>query len=225
MSSGPGKLPAVNIAQRRLEEKERRRADIVHAAADLAAGAGWDAVTMDGVARHARLSRALVYLYFKDKSALHAALCEHAGTLLAQRFGEAVARHRTGLAQIEAIGRAYVAFAAEMPQYFEAVSRFEARVPEAGDPDSPDLRALRGNDPAKRLMIDAIERGIADGSIRRDVGKPPVVAIALWGLTHGIIQIAATKAAQIARQGVSTRELTDQAFLMLHRALAPPDTG
>lgn len=213
----------MNTTLRRLEEKERRRTEIVQAAAELAYGQGWDAVTMDGVARHARLSRALVYLYFKDKTALHAALCEQAGTILHQRFREAVGRHSRGYEQCEAIGRAYVAFAAEMPHYFEAMSRFEARTPETDDPQSADLRVLEGGERIKTLMEASIERGIADGSIRTDAGDPRVVGIALWGMTHGIIQIAATKAAQIARRGVSTQELVDHAFRMMRRALAPND--
>ena len=54
------------IAERRQEEKERRSDEIVAAAEELYRELGWDAVTMDGVARRARLSRALVYVYFKD---------------------------------------------------------------------------------------------------------------------------------------------------------------
>jgi AcrR family transcriptional regulator len=213
----------MTTAQRRLEEKERRRAEIVQAAGELALAGSWDAVTMDGVAKHARLSRALVYLYFRDKTALHAALCEQAGAFLYQRFHEAVARHRRGYDQAEAIGRAYVAFAAEMPHYFEAMSRFEARVPDTDDPLSSDLRVLRGGERIKSLMEQAIEQGIADGSIRADVGDVRVVGLALWGMTHGIIQIAATKGAHIARRGVSTNELVEHAFVMFRRALAPLD--
>ena len=42
------------IAERRQEEKDRRRAEIVDAAEALYAESGWDAVTMDQVARRAR---------------------------------------------------------------------------------------------------------------------------------------------------------------------------
>ena len=45
------------IAERRLEEKERRRTEIIDAAEAVAATVGWDAMTMDQVARKARLSR------------------------------------------------------------------------------------------------------------------------------------------------------------------------
>ncbi len=77
------------IAERRQEEKERRRAEIIDAAEAVAATVGWDAMTMDQVARKARLSRALLYVYFKDKTDLLFGLCERALATLTQRFTEA----------------------------------------------------------------------------------------------------------------------------------------
>ena len=44
------------IAVRREEEKERRRAEILDAAETLYAKKGWDGLTVDQVARTARLS-------------------------------------------------------------------------------------------------------------------------------------------------------------------------
>jgi len=57
--------PMSYLTARRQEEKDRRRAEIVDAAEALYAETGWDAITMDQVARRARLSRALLYVYFK----------------------------------------------------------------------------------------------------------------------------------------------------------------
>ncbi|MEN9528009.1 MAG: hypothetical protein RLY56_1960, partial [Pseudomonadota bacterium] len=51
------------LAERRLEEKERRRLEILEAAAEVAGVVGFEAMTMEQVARKARLSRALVYVY------------------------------------------------------------------------------------------------------------------------------------------------------------------
>lgn len=62
------------LTERRQEEKDRRRAEIVEAAEALYAETGWDGITMDQVARRARLSRALLYVYFEDKQDLHLAL-------------------------------------------------------------------------------------------------------------------------------------------------------
>src|SRR3982074_1587367 len=106
------------IAERRQEEKERRRAEILDAAESVTSGVGWDAMTMDQVARKARLSRALVYVYFKDKTDLMFGIGERALATLKQCFADAVARHARGLDQLAAIGHAYIAFSREHAVYF-----------------------------------------------------------------------------------------------------------
>src|SRR5664279_3632609 len=99
------------IAERRVEEKERRRAEIVDAAERLYAEKGWDSVTMDQVAKSARLSRALLYVYFRDRDELQFAIGERALEMLKTRFLGAVATRASGLDQVEAIGRAYMQYA------------------------------------------------------------------------------------------------------------------
>ncbi len=86
------------LTARRQEEKDRRRAEIVDAAEALYAETGWDAITMDQVARRARLSRALLYVYFKDKSDLHMALVERSLEALHDRFVAARADRPNGIA-------------------------------------------------------------------------------------------------------------------------------
>src|ERR1044071_10005265 len=97
------------IAERRQEEKEGRRVESIDAAEAVAAEVGWDVMTMDQVARKARLSRALLYVYFKDKTDLLFGVCERALATLTQRFSDAVSRNKNGLDQLVGIGRAYVA--------------------------------------------------------------------------------------------------------------------
>ncbi len=93
------------IAERRQEEKDRRRNEIIDAAEALYREVGWDAVTMDAVARRARLSRALVYVYFQDKTDLHFAIAIRAIDELTRRFAEAADGARTGAEKMLAIGQ------------------------------------------------------------------------------------------------------------------------
>src|SRR5512137_311512 len=95
------------LSERRQEERDRRRAEIVDAAELLYAETGWDAITMDQVARRARLSRGLVYVYFRDKADLHLALVERALDTLRLRFEAARAGKARGIDEVEAIGWAY----------------------------------------------------------------------------------------------------------------------
>ena len=207
------------LQERQLEDKERRRAEIVQAAADLAYEQGWDQVTVGSVAKRARLSRALVYLYFKDKVDLHAALWERACSTLHERFLEAVGRHQRGYDKLEAMGNAYVAFALEMPHYFEAMSRFESRTPEPVEGCSSEVRAMMRHRHVHDLMVETIQIGFKDGSVRTDAGDPHLIAVCLWGFTHGIIQIATTKANELARDGISQTALVKQAFSMIEKSL------
>jgi TetR/AcrR family transcriptional regulator len=204
------------LTARRQEEKDRRRAEILDAAAAVATESGFDAITMDQVARRARLSRALLYVYFEDKGALHMALCERAMELLLERFELATRDAPNGLARLEAMGRSYVRYARELPVYFQALARFEARVPD----ELPDHPCVELGTVCHTGMTRAIRDGIADGSIRADLGSPDAVAIALWGFMHGVIQIATTKAALLTQRNTDTLQLYDEAVSLVRRALS-----
>jgi AcrR family transcriptional regulator len=209
------------ITERRLEEKEARRKQIVDAAEEVYADTGWDELTIDQVARRARLSRALVYVYFKDKFDLHCAICERSLLLLGDRFEQAAARHSRGRDQVEALGRSYVAFSQEVPHYFQALARFEAHSPTHVEGDSNEAACMVAGDRVHTIMVECITRGMQDGSIRADLGNPYLTAVTLWGFMHGIIQIAATKANMLAGDGISTQQLIDHALRMSSLGMSP----
>jgi AcrR family transcriptional regulator len=208
------------IAERREEEKDRRRTQIVDAAEALYAEGDWGDVTMDMVARRARLSRALIYVYFRDKRALHFALVERALAALHRRFEAASRRRTTGLEKVEAIGRAYVTFASDVPHYFDACSRFQAHQPEDAVEDANEAAAIRESRAVLEVLVAALVAGTGDGSIRGDLGNPLTSAVALWAFTHGIIQIAATKGMQLESLGVAKSRLIEQSFALLRDSLA-----
>jgi AcrR family transcriptional regulator len=209
------------IAERRLEEKEARRRQIVDAAEQVAAEVEWDALTMDQVARKARLSRALVYVYFKDKFDLHCAICERALLLLGDRFEQAAARFPRGLDKVEALGRAYVAFSQEVPHYFAALARFEAHAPQHAEAEGNEAACMAAGDRVHRIMVECIEVGIADGSVSGELGNPYLTAVTLWGFMHGIIQLGATKAGMLAADGIATQQLVDHALRLAGLGLSP----
>ena len=207
------------LAERREEEKERRRLEIIEAAEALYAAKGWDAVTMDQVARQARLSRALLYVYFKDKEDLHFAITERALDALRQRFERAAAEHSLGIDKVVAMGRAYSLFQQESPFQFDACSRFHAHQAHAGQPN--ELACQAGGDAVMGVMIDALQRGIRDGSIRPDIGDPLKVVFMLWAFSHGLIQIATNKSQEIASRGIEVGELMEDGRAMLRYLLEP----
>src|ERR1700730_12145852 len=199
------------ITERRGEEKERRAAEILDAAEALYAKKGWDAMTVEQVARSARLSRALVYLYFRDKEELLFAIGERAMRQLRDRFIAAAASHVLGIDKVEAIGRAYMGYAYEFPHYFDFCTRFQSHSV-ATDPGSYEGACRAASDEVLGAVVQAIEAGKRDGSIRPDVGEPALLATTLWAFTHGIIQLAMAKGSDLARFGIAIPDLSNYAF-------------
>jgi AcrR family transcriptional regulator len=210
------------IVERRQEEKERRRAEIVDAAEAAGRDVGLDALTMDDVARRARLSRALLYVYFQDRSDLMFGLAERAMNMLHVRFVEAAERNRTGLEQVSAMGRAYVAFSQEFPTLFDALARCELESPDPAQCSPSEQACLAGGDRLQRQLVASIETGVRDGSIRPDISSPILMSVTLWGFMHGIIQLTTTKTHALIHHGVSAKSLIDHALSMITRDLKAP---
>lgn len=202
------------IAERREEEKERRRSEILAAAEALYAKHGWDAVTMDQVARSARLSRALVYVYFRDKEDLLFAIGDRAMQLLKTRFEAAAAGPGSGLQHVEAIGRAYMGYAMEFPHYFDVCSRFQGHSM-AAEPSANETACHLAGDQVKGTVVAVIEAGVRDGSVRKDIGDPLMLAFSLWAFTHGITQLVMAKGADLARRGITVPDFSNYAFKLL----------
>jgi TetR/AcrR family transcriptional regulator len=213
-----------HIAERRQEEKDRRRDEILDAAALIAEQIGVNEFTMDQVARKARLSRALIYVYFHDKEDLLFGLADRANKELHARFSAIANKRQSGLKMIQAMGRSYVEYAAEAPVYFEAMACFAAHEMGAETPDDNEARCMEACDLVLGELIKALHIGIEDGSLRRDMGPPEVVALTLWGLMYGIIQLISTKEAILNHIGVSSKQMVENALLLSTRGLAAPDT-
>lgn len=207
------------LAERREEEKERRRLEILEAAERIYAEKGWDLLTMDQVARVARLSRTLVYVYFRDKDDLMLAIAGRGLEKLAARFREAVGTARLGLDKLEAIGRAYITFGSEFPHYFDAQTRFNAGHKLGADrPSENDCDTAI--DKVHHVLVETLRLGIADGSIRPEVGDVEVVSAMMWAFSHGLVQITTAKAGDLAARGISTADLTENSIRMIQYMLA-----
>jgi len=136
-----------------------------------------------------------------------AAIGERAVRVLRERFAAALGAHLKGRDQVEAIGRAHMGYAHEFSHYFYLCSRYRAHSTTA-DASSNEGACLIGGDQAIGTLVQAIETGIADDSIRANIGSPLTLTITLWAFTHGIIQLAMAKGAD---QGVPLNTLSGAA--------------
>lgn len=210
------------LVQRRLEEKEARAEAIVDAAERAFSERGIDTATMADVARHARLSRALLYTYFADKDDLLMAVAHRGQTELLDRFERAAAVPGPGRARIGGIGAAFVRLAAEKPIHFEALMRYEGRELLPDEAESAERAILNQTRSVIDVMAGVVEAGVADGSIRPDVGDPHTVALTLWGFVYGAVQLGAFKGAMLGEMyGLTPVRLVERSLDLIEHALAP----
>jgi len=182
----------MGIAERRWREKEQRRNTIMDAAERVFFAKGAANATMDEVAEAAELSKGLLYFYFKNKNDLCHAIVHRGLRVLHQFFERAIRDHERGIDQVRAIGAAYIGFSREYPDYFNLMAWFEAERGNEADPETYEEACAEEGGECIELVARAVQNGIDDGTVRRDL-DPLVTAVILWGQTHGIIQIARYK--------------------------------
>ena len=98
------------------------------------------------------------------------AVAERALQLLADRFQDAAARPARGVDKVEALGRAYVAFAHEFPHYFAALARFETHLRDledtgdepAGDAHWQESLELGSTEAPQTLLVRGAPAFVAD---------------------------------------------------------------
>jgi TetR/AcrR family transcriptional regulator len=211
-------LRMIHFVAQQLESRSRRRASILDSVEREYAANGWERITLEHIARCARVSRALLYIYFRDKRVLHLAIVERALQRLHLGFHDAEAGEIRGRDKVDAMARAFVSFAAERPHHLDACLRFQAL---------PDFEALQSMEGASCLRLQhcilhslrrGLEMGYIDGTVARTTGDSKVFALSIWAFLQGSAQIAHSKA-RTAGQPASSQALIEQSLALLQRML------
>ena len=174
------------LKTRREREKQARYDTILDAAELVFSEKGYERTSMDDIARTASLSRALLYVYFKDKAAIQRGIMLRAGHSLFRRFEEARQTADNGLSQIRAMGESYYRFYLEEPDYFSALTKASTAMAEADESQAEEMLCSKSD--LMELMVGAIELGLQDGTMNRDrITDPVQTALYLRGALHGVI--------------------------------------
>lgn len=210
----------MGITERREREKEQRKNDIIDAAERVFFKKGHEIATMDDVANEAELSKGTLYLYFKNKEDLYLAIHLRGNKILHSLFEKAVKNEKSGIEKTRSIGMAYVDYFEKYPDYFNAMLYYESHDFDFADQNSVAAECLIEGKTTMDFLIDSIEIGIKDGTIRPDIDSVKT-ALCLWGQTTGILQIASLKEKSILSKHFSTsaQDLIDYNFKLIYHAL------
>ena len=177
----------MGVLERRAREKEALRARILDAATSLFVEEGYENVSIRKIAERIEYSPATIYLYFKDKAELIAAICEEAFGEMLGSIGEAAESAADPVEALRRGMRAYIDFGIRHPSHYRIVFSTPAHT-EGPNPacDGPTSLGLQTFD----LLRKSIQACVDAGAIRSsDVETAAQIA---WMAIHGVTSLAIT---------------------------------
>jgi AcrR family transcriptional regulator len=174
-------MTETNTSQRNYHHGDLRNA-LIEAGRVILAEEGSAGLELRKVARRAGVSHAAPYRHFADKQALLAAIAEDGFRELLNRLQTAHDQAEINtLAQLTAIGQAYMAFALECPAHMRemfsglTIDRYAY----------PSLHAVSKE--AFTLLVTTVAAGQARGEVVS--GNPADLVVTIWSMIHGVAML------------------------------------
>jgi TetR/AcrR family transcriptional regulator len=183
----------LGITERKQREKEQRRLDIIIAAEEVFFSRGLETATVDEVAEKAELSKGTLYLYFKNKEELIAAVFHRGMNILQKMMIEKALSSSDAIEKMRSLGKAYLDFAKRYPGHFSLMLEKELHKLDADDTKPEAVSCIQAGLNVLNMLKMIIIEGIQQKSIRNDI-DPAQLALIIWGQIHGVIAIASQEA-------------------------------
>ncbi len=165
------------VRARREQDKDQRRIDILNVARELVFEKGLHAVTIKQIAQRAGLSVGAIYLYYKSKEDLYAALQVEALDLLSRYLRDACRGEASVENKIRAIAQATLQFRRDYKSYFDILDYFLS-LPETIFPADIKARVDDHGNQVFTLIAEVVEEGIRQGMFKEV--HPRIYAVIFW---------------------------------------------
>jgi AcrR family transcriptional regulator len=180
------------IAERKLRDRQARRAQIISAARRIAELEGWSNVTVRRLSDEISYSQPVLYAHFGSREGILAAVAIEGF----QEIGLALekARGKRGNA-VESVAGAYLGFAASSPALYEVMFSLGLSVPFDDAATPPELRFAF----AQLLAL-----------FQGQSSKPEVITELFWASLHGIAELTRTRRFPRIRQKERVKVLVER---------------
>jgi AcrR family transcriptional regulator len=186
--------PAANrIAERKLRDKQARRAQIISAARRIAELEGWSNVTVRRLSDEISYSQPVLYAHFGSREGILAAVAIEGFEELGLALEKARKRVKRGNT-VESVAAAYLEFAASSPALYEVMFSLSLSVPFDDAATPPELRFAF----SQFLELFPGPRSRSD-----------VLSELFWASLHGIAELTRTKRFPPSRRKERLRELVE----------------
>jgi AcrR family transcriptional regulator len=187
--------PAANrIAERKLRDKQARRAQIITAARRIAELEGWSNVTVRRLSDEISYSQPVLYAHFVSREGILDAVAIEGFQEMGLALEKARKRAKGGNT-VRSVAAAYLEFAASSPALYEAMFSLSLSVPFDAAATPPELRFA---------FSQLLELFQGRGS------NSEVLSELFWASLHGIAELTRTKRFPPSRQKERVRTLVER---------------
>lgn len=207
----------MGTAERRQREKEQRKKEILDAAERLFFSRRYEDVSMDEIARDVELTKATLYLYFKNKEALFASIVLRGIQILKGKYQNCMEKNVPGIVKVTMMGQAYYEFSQEYPDYLRLIHFYGTEQFSTENPCTAEIG--QGYGTCRLLLRDAIQQGIDDGTIQKDL-DPFLTSMYLMIAFMGTLSMENKWKLVIAAEGFSNEQFTGEFFRFIIHAIS-----
>ncbi|MCB1172850.1 MAG: TetR/AcrR family transcriptional regulator [Leptospiraceae bacterium] len=177
----------MGIQERKQREKEQRRRSILDMARELIRQKSYLEITMEDIARELELSRATLYLYFRNKSEIYLTLLTEGMWQLRQDYDRWQEQHPEASLneRLMTLARVFFIFYQSDYGYFDLMFSKREEMIADSSPEAVLEHKKSGQAILEPLFV-AIQEGIAAGTFRKDYSAEKIA----WLLRAVIIGIA-----------------------------------
>src|ERR1700723_457976 len=187
------KLAANRIAERKLRDRQARRAQIINSARRIAELEGWSNVTVRRLSDEISYSQPVLYAHFGSREGILAAVAIEGFREMGLTLEKARKPAKRG-STVESVAAAYLEFAASSPALYEVMFSLSLSVP-FGDAATP---------PGLRFAFSQLLELFQGQS-----SKAEVLTELFWASIHGIAELTRTKRFPRIRQKERVKALVE----------------
>ena len=209
---------------RKRQEKEIKRKDIIDAAERIFFSKGYDNASMDEVAKEAEYSKRTVYVYFSSKEQIYFEIMIRGYRLLIDRIEKSFdeSHPQNALDELRCIFFTFFSFSEEYPEYFDAIMEYETKDSndQAGIEDELKVECYQLGEQIFGYLSHALQKGVAEGSLQKVLDSEQS-ALLLWACTIGVYNTGKKKTDYLKNfHRIDSKEFVAESFKLIVRLIS-----
>lgn len=209
--------------ERKRQEKEIKRQDIIDAAERVFFTKGYVNSSMDEVAKEAEFSKRTVYVYFSSKAQIYYEIMIRGYRLLLNMLENCFSNElpQTAEEELRSIFFTLHSFSKNHSNYFSAIMEYETKDADAQNGIDYELKTecYQLGEQVFGYLSNAIEKGIIEGTLESGLDSNKT-ALILWAYTVGVFNAGAKKRGYLDNyHHISVEEFVTEAFQLAMRLI------